>query len=276
MITGCWNSREYYYISYDNERKSLSHQCVSTFTVQNSTPEFGQISLGISASAEIVLDRGPLRDFQRNLSSSDRGTYSLAPLHSGATQVLRASTSRGGWKKKDLPCEFRPDLISLPGEDWRPVVGWERHYRVSNLGRLYSLHQTGRLVKGMQVRGGYRVLKLRDGERRAHAMTHRMVLEAFIGPAPQGCEGCHGRNGVSDNSLINLRWDTKKANQSDRLIDGTHNRGARCVSAVLTEDLVRQIRTTPEISALAWANRLGVSKTCVNAVRRRKTWVDVR
>jgi hypothetical protein len=182
---------------------------------------------------------------------------------------------RLGWKKPNIPCSFDPVPVSLKGEEWRPVVGWERFYRVSNLGRLYSLHQAGRIVVGMLVRGGYRVLKLRDGDRRAHVATHRMVLEAFLGPPPKGHEGCHGPRGTSDNSLPNLRWDTKSANQADRIAAGTSNRGEQCKYALLTADIVRAIRQTPEISGRAWADRLGVAKHTVNAARRGKTWTDL-
>lgn len=48
--------RKYYYISSDNDRKSLSCQCVLTPAVQNSTQKFGAISNAFHASAEIVLD----------------------------------------------------------------------------------------------------------------------------------------------------------------------------------------------------------------------------
>lgn len=133
---------------------------------------------------------------------------------------------RKGWKKADAPCEFKPELISIPGEEWRPVVGWERHYRVSNLGRVYSLHQFGRLTIGMEVAGGYRVIKLRSEGRKAHKAIHCLVLEAFVGPRPgPNYQGCHNDGNPSNSRLDNLRWDTVAANQADRKKHGRRNGG---------------------------------------------------
>lgn len=64
---------------------------------------------------------------------------------------------RRGWKKNTLPCAFDHSQLSLPGEEWRDAIGWERFYRVSNLGRVCSLHlKAPAFVTGMKVRGGYR------------------------------------------------------------------------------------------------------------------------
>jgi len=125
---------------------------------------------------------------------------------------------RPGWKKRSLPCEFKPELFSLPGEEWRPAVGWERMYRASNMGRVYTLHEKGRIATGMLVRGNYRVLKACDRERRANLMVHRMVLTAFRGPCPEGMEGCHNNGNSQDNRLSNLRWDTRLSNCADKRI----------------------------------------------------------
>lgn len=180
---------------------------------------------------------------------------------------------RKGWKKADLPCEFRPEAMSSPGEEWRPVVGWERHYRVSNLGRVYSLHQSGRFVTGMRVRDGYHVVKVRHGERRANVQVHHMVLEAFVGPRPAGAQGCHCNGDSTDDRAINLRWDTPQANQNDRVKHGTSIRGRS--TPRLPADTVRSIRTTPGITAAEWAAKLGVSATTIFNARRGRTWRQV-
>lgn len=183
---------------------------------------------------------------------------------------------RSGWKKKVIACNFNPAVITLPDEVWLPAIGWERFYRVSSLGRVYSLHQTGRLVTGMLVRGGYRVLKVRDGERQANVMVHRMVLEAFTGPCPEGQEALHGNGVPNDNRANNLRWGTKAENQADRIRHGTSNHGSDGARPKLTDDLARQIRATPEISADEWAARTGVSAQAIFALRRGETWVRAK
>lgn len=175
--------------------------------------------------------------------------------------------------KPDLPCAFEPAPFALPGEEWRPAVGWEVHYRVSNFGRVYSLHQTGRLVVGMCVNGTYRILKVRSEGRGANLPVHCMVLEAFRGPRPSPRhEGCHNNGKPGDNRLDNLRWDTAAGNQADRKLHGTdHFRG----TTGLTPECVHQMRTCPDVTLDEWASRLGVSRGTVAAARAGRTWKEV-
>lgn len=48
----------------------------------------------------------------------------------------------------------------------------------------------------------------------------RLVLMAFIGPAPEGTEGCHNDGDVSNNHYTNLRWDTHEENCRDIIRHG--------------------------------------------------------
>lgn len=115
-------------------------------------------------------------------------------------------------------------------ERWLPVPGWDGVYEVSDLGRVRSLprrvpsrhewHPTARAVPGRILRasprGEYlRVTLARDG-RRYSVNVHRLVLEAFRGPAPTGMETLHGNGDGTDNRLGNLRWGTGVENQEDR------------------------------------------------------------
>lgn len=176
-----------------------------------------------------------------------------------------------GAKRNGQPATVDLQSISLPGEEWCPVVGWERFYRVSNLGRLYSLHQSGRLVTGMCV-DGYGVLKVRDGARRGHIATHCMVLEAFVGPRPgPEYEGCHNDGDPANCRLGNLRWDTAKANQADRIKHGTGNLG-KPFEHKLTADRVREIRNNPGVTLVEWSRRFGCSRVAVAMARTGRTW----
>lgn len=59
------------------------------------------------------------------------------------------------------------------------------------------------------------------------AYVHRLVLEAFVGPAPSAeHEGCHGNGDRSDNRIENLRWDTPAGNTVDRYLHGRIPRGS--------------------------------------------------
>jgi hypothetical protein len=72
--------------------------------------------------------------------------------------------------------------------------------------------------------------------------VHRLVLEAFVGTRPTGMHGCHNDGNPDNNHLSNLRWDTPKGNQADRVKHGTDTRGERNAHSKLTEQDVREIR----------------------------------
>ena len=74
--------------------------------------------------------------------------------------------------------------------------------------------------------------------------VHVLVLTVFIGPCPEGMEGCHEDGDFTNNRVDNLRWDTHQENQRDMVRHGTTNfmPGENHPNAKLTEEQVREIR----------------------------------
>lgn len=156
-------------------------------------------------------------------------------------------------------------------ERWRSVPGYEGAYLVSDSGRVRSL-LSNRLLKPDEPSGYPRVTLSRNGaiERR---FVHRLVLEAFVGPCPRGMEGCHGNGARSDARLTNLRWDTKSANQADRLKHGTACIGDAHANTKVSDAAANLIRETytPRCrtnGAKAIAKRLGVHPVTVEKIAR--------
>lgn len=115
-------------------------------------------------------------------------------------------------------------------EIWKPVVGFEESYEVSDRGRVRSIDRVtphGAHRRGVELsaapghRGHLRVTLFDHGDRRL-IYVHRLVLEAFVGPCPRGMECCHSDGDPKNNSLTNLRWDTRSANGLDAAKHGTH------------------------------------------------------
>ena len=115
------------------------------------------------------------------------------------------------------------------GEYWLPIPDYPA-YSVSNLGRIYShprVDALGRRIGDRILRpanngGGYPFIGLwRDGVRKSH-QVHRLVLTAFVGPCPDGMEGCHNDGNPMNSRLDNLRWDTRSGNHLDKRKHGTH------------------------------------------------------
>ena len=123
-------------------------------------------------------------------------------------------------------------------EEWRPVVGYEQFYEVSNLGRVRSLPRTvtirgggtsrrdGRIRKLTTHPRGHLIVSLRaPGQKMFCAKVHRLVLEAFVGPCPDGMECCHNNGDPADNRVENLRWGTHTENIHDRRRHHTNRNG---------------------------------------------------
>jgi hypothetical protein len=73
-------------------------------------------------------------------------------------------------------------------------------------------------------------------------MAHRLVAEAFHGPAPEGME-CRHLDGTRDNNRpSNLAWGTPVENAADRRRHGTNISGERHGAAKLTAADVAEIR----------------------------------
>ena len=119
-------------------------------------------------------------------------------------------------------------------EQWRPVVGYEGAYEVSDHGRVRSLtftqthkngtkriHQ-GRILTPDLGRRYPRVNLYRGGIARS-GFIHCLVLEAFVGPRPEGAEACHADDDKTNAKLSNLRWDTRSENIHDRRRNGANH-----------------------------------------------------
>jgi hypothetical protein len=114
---------------------------------------------------------------------------------------------------------------------------------------------------------GYKVVSIAGMNRYVHAL----VLEAFVGPRPEGFDACHNNGNKTDNRLENLRWDTKSANSLDKRRHGTMLRGEKHPKNKLTEVQAREILASPEMG-VALAAKYGVSECTVCEIRTGRKW----
>jgi hypothetical protein len=96
---------------------------------------------------------------------------------------------------------------------------WKVHpeftdYEVSDLGQIRRRTSSpgtriGKILKPSLSSKGYLYVSLKSKSK----FVHRLVLETFVGPCPEGKE-CNHKDGVKSNPrLINLEWATSSQNQ---------------------------------------------------------------
>lgn len=111
------------------------------------------------------------------------------------------------------------EVINLEGEIWRPVVGYEGVYEVSNKGRVKSLIRGKGILKPDKHSNGYVSVELfRGKEVKSKRLTiHRLVALAFI-PNPNNLPFVNHKDESRDNNCVeNLEWITHR----DNLLYGT-------------------------------------------------------
>lgn len=142
-------------------------------------------------------------------------------------------------------------MHSVP-EIWKPCVGYTG-YEVSNLGNVRSEKQILTPAAGSH---GYLQVQLR---RRNVRTVHSLVLEAFVGPRPEGMEACHGDGNKLNVTLENLRWDLPKGNADDKRRHGTSTLGAKKAAATRERMITMSgYHSVEEMCAAGCTSRRGV------------------
>jgi hypothetical protein len=123
------------------------------------------------------------------------------------------------------------------------------------------------------LRGGYLTVNVSRAGKKSARRIHRLVLEAFVGPCPEGHIGCHGDGDPTNNRLENLRWGTHQANADDTLRHGRRKMGSASNAKLVEEDVLEIRRLRSEgVPTGALASRFGVSRGNIEAIVYRRSW----
>lgn len=175
-------------------------------------------------------------------------------------------------------------------EQWLGLVAYPG-YEASSHGRVRSnwkfyrpsiLAPTPWLLDLTNTNGYPKVsLRLKSGRYR-RCFVHRLVLEAFVGPCPEGMEGCHFPDPNPENCrLHNLRWATHQENSNDRWLndrDGFRNAiGEGNPKAKLDASKVKEIflgrRAGRKLASIR--HEYGITDSVISKIARRKIWKHV-
>lgn len=133
-------------------------------------------------------------------------------------------------------------------ETWKPVKDYEGCYEVSDLGRVFSVRRQAFMTLVPKKPYGHLVVTLKKDGKQKTFMVHFLVLQAFVGERPEGLICLHGRGGVADNSVGNLRYGTHVDNALDMIKDG--NSGRRLTNEEVAE-AIQMVREGCSIRVVA-------------------------
>ncbi|MDL2273427.1 HNH endonuclease [Oscillospiraceae bacterium OttesenSCG-928-G22] len=162
-------------------------------------------------------------------------------------------------------------------ELWKDIPGFEGRYQASNQGRIKSLQRK------VRCHNGYRTVTERIlrpactksdphlsvvlGKGQPGALVHYLVAITFLGPRPDGMDICHIDGNPINNSVENLRYDSRTENIKDVLRVGKKWRK-------LTLKDVAEIRAALAngTTGSRLAKEYGVSDTTISAIKRGRTF----
>jgi hypothetical protein len=184
------------------------------------------------------------------------------------------------------------DLAFPEPEEWRPVVGWEGLYEVSSLGRVRSLDRIFVNRSGARMRSNGRIVRLKacgyKGRRRRvmlyaegkkfQRFVHHLVLEAFVGPRPQGYTANHLDGDPGRNWASNLEWVTLKENHLHAQAMGLWTqRGEASTRAIYSTEEVLLIRRLHKggMGPTSIAQQLSRNLLTIKSIVYRNTWAHL-
>lgn len=169
--------------------------------------------------------------------------------------------------------------------EWRQVPVFP-DYDVSTTGHVRSWRKSGpgtaRREEPLELKlrhaiGGYRIATVISDSGPRQALVHHLVLEAWVGPRPQGKEAAHEDGDPSNNRLSNLRWATKAENEADKTRHGTVPRGERHRGAKLISAAVLGIRAEAAagVSFRSLGRKYGVAHKTISLIHARRAWAHL-
>ena len=151
-------------------------------------------------------------------------------------------------------------------EVWRRLDSFPL-YLVSSYGRVASKNG---IRKVHPKNSGYLEVILRRDNKSYHRTIHTLVLEAFVGKRPDGCEGSHLDANKLNNNIENLIWESPKENSARRNMAVGERHG---LSKLTTEQVLEVHKLVGlGMSRAKVARKLGVSTSTTARIVQGRTW----
>lgn len=169
--------------------------------------------------------------------------------------------------------------VEMDDPDWKTVPDWPEYQ--------CSIHGNVRRVKRAFGARQFKILKCnagshdypmasfsRPGQKKADKLVHRLIIETFVGPIPEGKDVCHYDGDRQNPVLSNLRIDTRKNNCADTIRHGRTPRGEKCGSNKYPRETILEIRSDYEsgMKPRQIAKKFGIPLPTIYGITSRRNW----
>lgn len=178
----------------------------------------------------------------------------------------------------------------LENEIWKDIIGYEKSYSISSLGRIlakekrvlgshgvYKLHKEKFLKLSIHT-GGYNQLWLWRNKKIQGFSFHRIFATHFI-PNPENKPFINHKDGNKlNNSISNLEWCTSSDNLIHAYSTGLKSaKGEKHGRRKLTNSIVLKIREMYSVKKdlECLSDLFKVSKSTICSIGKRKTWQHI-
>lgn len=133
-------------------------------------------------------------------------------------------------------------------EQWTGIEGYEGHYAISNMGRVYS-HFTNKILKGTKNNLDYILVKLyNDATKKATTFPiHVLVGNAFVGKREGQLTFDHIDRNRGNNCEDNIRLATKSQQQINKNIQSNNNTGYKNITIRANSYITRITRNNKTV-----------------------------
>ncbi len=163
-------------------------------------------------------------------------------------------------------------------EWWKPVVGFEGYYEVSNVGNVCRVKPYKSVTPFQPVRkwphwDGRLFCVLSGGGNRKTYKVHKMMVDAFLGGTPEGFTVHHEDDCYTSNRLSNFRFLSAIDNWRDGYLTGLMKRGDKHRNARITEAQALEILAlNGKMSLKRVSKKYGISTTAVAYLWKGRNW----
>jgi len=174
-------------------------------------------------------------------------------------------------------------LRKLDDEEWRDIPYTDKHYEVSNYGRVKSFCYdpvNGRIIKPGVIKGFYNV-SLRVKGKKKSFLVHKLAAEMFIPKDnPDQSVVIHLDWNKTNNHISNLKWVTKEESykRMHKVLQEARRKAGKVVtSSKLTPEDVSVLKGLLQkgVKQNVVAKLFAVSEMQVSRIARNENWAEI-